>query len=178
MSTPYAPDDAAFARSARILTAALISALPVILVVVTVVIAGVDGAFDFTPLPLVLQVAAGLGIHLVLQQIGYRASPISRSTEPQQAASRARGQWQTSTMLRFALSESVAILSIAGAFILDGGFFILLGGVAISLVLMVLHVWPSARVVDQVARPLEADGARTGLREAFGHGQQGPVQRL
>lgn len=181
MSSPYAPGDAAdatFARTARVLVASLMGALPVILVVVTVVLMGVDGAFDFDPLPLVVQVAVGVGVHFMLEQIGYRASPISPSTEPGQAARRAQEQWRTSTMLRFAISEAVAIISLAGAFVLDGGFFILLGGVAVSLTLMVLHVWPSARVIDKVAGPLEADGARTGLRESFGHSQPGPIQRL
>ena len=79
---------------------------------------------------------------------------------------------------RFVISEAVAIISLAGAFVLDGGFFVLLGGVAVSLTLMVLHVWPSARVIDKVASPLEADGARIGLRESFGHSQPGPIQRL
>lgn len=178
MNTPYVADGAAFARTARVLTGALMGALLVILVVVTLVLAGVDGAFEFDPLPLAVQVAAGVAIHFLLDQIGYRTTPLSPSTEPERAATQAREQWRTSTILRFALSESIAIFSVAGAFVLDGGFYVLLGGVAVSLVLMVLHVWPSARVIDKIAQPLEANGARTGLRESFGHVQHGPIQRL
>jgi hypothetical protein len=49
------------------------------------------------------------------------------------------------------------------------------------VLLLAVHVWPSLRTVDRVVAGLEADGARTGLREVLGFGggaQDGPVTRL
>ena len=60
----------------------------------------------------------------------------------------------------------------------DGDLLTYLGGAVVSLVLMAVHVWPWARPVGKVADALEADGRRSGLREAFGLSPAGPIQRL
>jgi hypothetical protein len=72
-------------------------------------------------------------------------------------------------ILRFAVSEFIAIASIAAAFVLpDGDILTYLGGAVVSLVLMGVHVWPWARPVGKTADALEASGRASGLREAFG----------
>jgi hypothetical protein len=82
-------------------------------------------------------------------------------------------------IMRFAIAEFVAIASVAAAFVLpDGSILTYLGGAVVSLVLMVVHVWPGARPVGKVADALEAGGRRSGLREAFGLSAPGPIQRL
>lgn len=82
-------------------------------------------------------------------------------------------------ILRFAISEFVAIASIAAAFVLpDGDVLVHVGGALVSLVLMVVHVWPWARPVGKTADALEAGGRRSGLREAFGVSSSGPIQQL
>ena len=180
-SQPVHADNLVWARTVRTLAGALMGALLMILVVVTMVLSSTDGAFDFNPVPLGIQVVAGLGAHFLLEQIGYRVPALDLSdSAPSDATSsgRARTSWQSAMLLRFAVCESIAILSIAAAFILEGGFFILLGGVVVSLALMAVHVWPQRRSVDRVATALEAGGARSGLRETFGYSADGPIQRL
>jgi hypothetical protein len=90
-------------------------------------------------------------------------------------------RWQSSMVQRFALAESIAIVSVALCFVVpEGGYVLLLLGCATSLVLMAVHVFPWKRPVGKVADALERDGARSGLREVFGQGggPGGAVQEL
>lgn len=174
MSTP-APA-ATFAQSARILAGSLMSAL---------VFIGLALFFVLPPtgtvpvVALLVQLAAGVAVHLALDAIGYRVPPIAPGSTEEGAAAEARQRWQATMILRFALAEVIAILSVAAAFVLpDGDVVVYLGGAAVSLVLIAVHVWPGARPVGKVASALEAQGARSGLREAFGFSPEGPIQRL
>ncbi|MBC2934779.1 hypothetical protein [Nocardioides sp. zg-1228] len=177
MSTPL-PDPASFARSTRVLAATLMGGLVVVGVVLAVVLpAPVWGGEALVVLA--VQVVAGVAAHLVLETIGYRTPALSTDLTDADAAARARTRWQSSMILRFAISESIAIVSIAAAFVLaDGSILTYLGGAAVSLALMLVHVWPSARPVGKVAEALEADGRRSGLRESFGLSSSGAIQRL
>lgn len=129
----------------------------------------------------IAQVVAGIGVHTVLEAIGYHMDPLDPSLTGDDAAAQARASWQSSMIVRFALSESIAILSLALAFVLpEGGFLIYAGGALVALVLMVVHVWPWARPVGKLADQLESAGQASGLREAFGvvAASSGPIQRL
>ncbi len=148
------------------------------LVAIGVVMVFVLGT-DSTPptwVPLV-QVGAGLAIHLVVETVGYRLPPLDPSMDDDAAASAARLRWQSSMMLRFALSEVLAIGSLAAAFVIDGGVWTYVGGALVSLALMAVHVWPGARSVTRTAEALEAGGQPSHLRETFGLPAAGPIQQ-
>lgn len=165
-----------FAASHRILVSALMGALVFIGVALFFVL-----PVDETPPVwfLAALLAAGVGLHVVLEGIGYRTPPLDPSLDDATAATQATTRYQAGTILRFALCEAVAIASIALAFVLPvGGWFVYAAGAVVSLVLMAVHVWPSARPVGKYADALEAGGQRSGLREAFGLSAPGPIQRL
>ena len=130
------------------------------------------GQEDMSSPPLVVvlvQLAAGVGIHLLLEAVGYRPQPLAPSVSDEDAEVLVRMRWQSAMLLRFALAETVAIASVAVAFVVEeGGFLTYVVGAAVSLALMALHVWPGARPVGRMADALERDGRRSGLREAFG----------
>lgn len=171
---------ATMAMSNRVFAGSLMSAL---------VFIGIAMFFVFfhpTELPpywvFLAQLLAGVAVHGACESIGYQAQPLATSTTEESAATAATAAWRQGQIIRFALCEAIAIFSLAGAFILErGGFLTYLGGAVVSLVLMMLHVWPGARPVGKVADALEANGRRSGLREAFGHAPAagaGPIQRL
>lgn len=154
-----------FALSARILAGSLIGALVFIGIALVTVL-----PTDETPPVWVFgaQLAAGVAVHVVLEAIGYRPQPLDPSMGDDEAAAAGRVRWQSSMVLRFALSEFVALASIAAAFVLDpGGFSVYAVGALVSLVLMVVHVWPWSRPVGRTADALESAGRPSYLREAF-----------
>ena len=165
MSSPQ-PLGAPFAVSSRILAASLMGALVVLGVALSVVLPP-EGSFSIVVL--LAQVVAGVLVHGLLDAIGYRMPALPVDASDDAAEAEARTRWQSGMMLRFAISEFVAIASVAGAFVLpDGDILVYVGGALVSLVLMAVHVWPWARPVGRTADALEAGGRRSGLREAFG----------
>ena len=53
----------------------------------------------------------------------------------------------------------VAIVAIAASFVVSsGGYVLVLGGCAVTLALVAVHVWPWRRPVDRTATALERDG--------------------
>ena len=169
MSTPT-DRGADWAASTRVLAATLMSALVLIGTSLWFVL-GQDDMSSPPVLVLAGLLALGVAVHLTVEAVGYRAEPLSASLSDAEVENQTRTRWQATMILRFALAESVAIVSIAVAFVVsEGGFLTYVVGAAISLALMVLHVWPGARPVGKVADALERDGRRSGLREAFGVG--------
>lgn len=159
-----------FALSTRMLAATLMGALVFIGIALFFVLGTQDDGLAAPSLlvPLV-QVAAAVAVHVVLEAVGYRADPLDPSLPEDDAARKAREVWQTGMILRFALSEFIAIASIAAAFIVaEGGYVTYLFGAIVSLALMFLHVWPGARPVGKVAAALEERGQSSHLRETFG----------
>ena len=125
------------------------------------------------------QLAAGVAVHVMVEAIGYRPAALDPSLDEEAAVAQGMVRYQGAMILRFALIEAIAIVSIALAFVLpEGGFLTFAGGAVVSLVLMAIHVWPWARPVGRSAAALEAAGRRSGLREQFGHASSGPIQRL
>lgn len=173
------PPSASFAMSQRSLVGSLMSGLVLVAFAIYFVFVGQGDVWASPPLYVpVAQLVAGLTAHFLMETVGYRVAALDRSLSEEDAATRARQAWQTTMILRFALSELVAIASLAAAFVVtDGGYLTYLGGMLVSLVLMGVHVWPSARPVDRIAAALEQGGRSSHLRETFGLDSSGPVQR-
>ena len=136
--------------------------------------------FHSPPLWLVgAQVVAALMIHLLVEAIGYRAPAIHPEADPATAGTEAVRAFTAGTVLRVALCESIALASVAAAFLVDtGGYLGFLTGAAISLVLMAVHAWPGAGPVEKTVISLEREGGRSHLRERLGLGGGGPIQEL
>ena len=127
-----------------------------------------------TPLwPFVVILVLGAIVAVAIAVVGYRTPAQSSSYDEAASPSRSIAVFQQLMFLRFALAESVAIVSIALAFaITPPTFTIYLLGAAISFVLMLVHVWPSRRLVDKVQSVLDRDGGRSDLSAAlFGNAQ-------
>jgi hypothetical protein len=123
------------------------------------------------------QLGAGVAVHLMVETIGYRPAALDPSLDEDAAVAQGMVRYQGAMILRFALIEAIAIVSIALAFVLpEGGFLTFVGGAVVSFVLMAVHVWPWARPVGRSADALEARGRRSGLRESFGHSPDGPIR--
>lgn len=160
-------------QSTTMLALSLMGALVIIPVAVFFVVGGEDGALHAPATVLLVAVpAAGVAVHVLLEAIGYRVQPIAPGTPEDDARSQAVARWQASMVQRFALSEAIAIVSLALCFVVDqGGYVLLLLGCATSLALMAVHVFPWSRPVGRVADALDRDGAHSGLREVFGTGR-------
>lgn len=170
MSPDPHPAPADPARTFRTLVLALVGA--VLAVTVAVVLAvPVDGT---SPDPEVVGAALAivLAAAVVARAIGFRVPVLPASGTPQahdDVRREALGRFQTSTILRFAVTEAGIIVVLALTFVMDEGPWPMLVAAPVGAVLMYLNCWPSRTNVDRVATALEADGARSGLRETFGH---------
>lgn len=155
-------------RTTQILTLSFMS----IVVGLGVVVALSVPEADLTLPPILViagQVVAGIVMFLVISMIGFNTGPIALGTEPEQAKREALGKHQTSILLRLALSEAIALGSIAVAFILtEGQLLAYVIGAVISLALMAWFAYPSARNIRRVESALDASGVRSGLAETFG----------
>ncbi|WP_110183035.1 hypothetical protein [Nocardioides solisilvae] len=165
---------ASYAQTYRILTGSLLGA-PVLIGLVLLFVGGTDPGEEgswltATPDPLFagVLVVGGAALFALLPVMGYRLQPLEPGTEPEAARRAAQGRFQAASMLRFALAEAPVLVGIALAFV-DGTYLLFLLGAVIGLALMVLHVWPSRRVVERSAEPLEARGVDSGLRAEFGY---------
>jgi hypothetical protein len=124
-------------------------------------------------------VVAALLVHLVVESIGYRTPAIHPETGEAQAGVEAGQAFTAGTVRRLAMSESIALASVAAAFLVDtGGYFAFLTGAVISLALMLVHAWPGTGPIDKSVLSLERDGGRSHLRERLGLGEVGPIQEL
>jgi len=167
------------AQQHRVLAGSLAGGVLVLAVAMWFVLGSADDALAAPPLALLVALpVVGVVVHVVLDVIGYRPAPLDPALRADEAAREAMVRYQTGTVLRFAVSESVAIVAIAASFVVSsGGYLLVLGGCAVTLVLVAVHVWPWRRPVDRTATALERDGARSGLRETFGVGASGGVIR-
>ena len=127
----------------------------------------------------VLLLMLGAGAYFVIETVGYRVKAVDPNLTEAAAREEGMKQFQSSLMRRLALAESIAIIGILLAFIAKT-VIIYDVGASISILLLMIHVWPSERSVDRVVTSLERAGARTGLREMLGFGctQDGRVTDL
>ena len=113
-------------------------------------------------------VAAGIVVHLGLDMFGYRSAPLDPALSDDRATKVAMERYRAGTIVRSALCESIAVASVALAFVLpEGGFTVYAVGAGVAVALMGVHVWPWTRPVDRAARSLEARGKASGLRETL-----------
>jgi hypothetical protein len=169
-------------QSTTMLSLSLMGALVIIPVALWFVVGTEEEATQAPATVLLIAIpAAGVVMHVLLEAIGYRVQPIPPGTSGDDARGQAVMRWQSSMIQRFALAESIAIVSIALCFVVpEGGYVLLLVGCVTSLVLMAVHVFPWSRPVGKVADALERDGVHSGLREVFGRdgGQGGAIREL
>lgn len=141
-----------------------------------------ETAYDVPPAWLLgAQVVAALAIHLLLTAVGYRTPAIAPGTPPDQAATRSAAAFSSTTILRMVLSESIAIVSVAAAFIVTQGEYVAyLTGALLALALLAFHAFPRERTISKVQASLEREGGTSFLREKLGAPAQqtGPIQRL
>jgi hypothetical protein len=158
---------ASFRHTLRILCGALLGSQIVMLLAVSAALGAT--AFDEPPLwALVVVVIVGAAEAVVLSVFGYRVPAIAPGMPDDERRSAVVRAVQSSTVLRFAIAEAVAIISVALAFVVgDGGAVVCTIGVAISLTLSALHVWPSERVVARIREGLERDGGVSHLDEVL-----------
>ena len=116
------------------------------------------------PVSVLLLLALGAAVYFVIETVGYRVKPIAAQLGPEQARHEGMRQFQSTLIRRLALAESVALIGILLAFVAKT-VLVYDVGASVSILLLLVHVWPSQRTVDRVVTGLERDGARTGLRE-------------
>lgn len=152
----------------RILVGAVLGGL-VMFGVVALLAVGADG---YPP----TWAAAGLGAlavvaHLTVEAVGYRVPAVAAGTPPEDAAAAGLAAYRSTLVLRLALCEAVAIISLVGTFVLEPqtAMTYLVGG-TFSVALLAWHVWPSERTTRRLEQQLDRDGGRSGLADALtGH---------
>ena len=168
-------------RQIQVLAGAMMSSLVLLAVVVAFALPG-DDRFAAPPMWLLAaQFGAGAGLFVLIEKVGYRTVALDPETDQQSATTQAFAAFQSGTIVRFALSEVVALGSLATAFVIDdGGVTGYATGAVVSLALMGYHAWPWSRPVDRTVAILERDGGRSHLREGLGlpHKLGGAVQEL
>lgn len=153
-------------RQLRIMVGALIAAPLFILVAMWFVLG--HTLTDPTPWPFVIAVVAiGLIGELVLRTYGYRTVVLPRCLSPEETLARSRLSYQAALFRRMSIAELPLLIALALSFVTYGGFYLVLFGAAVTLNLLVVHVWPTQRSVDRTAASLELNGANSRLREAL-----------
>jgi hypothetical protein len=123
---------------------------------------------DPTPWPFVIAVVAiGLVGGAVLRTYGYRTVVLPRGLSAEETLARSRLSYQAALFRRMSVAELPLLIALALSFVTYGGFYLVLFGAAMTLNLLVVHVWPTQRSVDRTAASLELDGADSRLREAL-----------
>ncbi|NGN94828.1 hypothetical protein G5C66_19065 [Nocardioides sp. KC13] len=155
-------------RSVQMLALAFMSMIVVLGLVVYLSVPDADLALPSTYV-IGGQVVAGVVIALILSAIGFRVAPVTPGTDPEKAKGEALQKHQMSMILRLVLSEVVALVSLALAFVFTEGQVMtyVIGG-AISLALMAFFAYPSAGNIRRVEASLDSAGAQSRLAEAFG----------
>lgn len=103
-----------------------------------VVVYSIDKNGDLPP-SWVLWTLGGLAVcsHLLCQTVGFNLKPVPTGTPPAKAMVMAGAAFQASTLLRFALSEAVAIVALALSFaVLPASWMTYLIGAVLTLILI------------------------------------------
>lgn len=138
--------------------AAMAGAIPLITVALWFVLA-VDGLGEFpaTWAPLAV-LAAAVGAYSFCELAGFRTPPLEHSGRPAtEVEAEAWRRFTSSTFVRFAICESVFLVSVALAFVVQS-FWVVLVGAVLALPLFFWEVWPGQRNQQRFAASLEARG--------------------
>ncbi|MEO6143587.1 MAG: hypothetical protein ABIP19_06355 [Dermatophilaceae bacterium] len=106
--------------------------------------------------------------HLLSRSVGFNVKPVPANTPPAEAMDMAVVMFRTSTVLRFVLCESVAIIALVLSFAVPPASWMtyLVGG-TLALVLIGVNVWPSTAVISRAQQQLDRDGGQSFLRDAL-----------
>jgi hypothetical protein len=136
---------------------------------IRVVVKGSGEAMAPSAVALVVLAVSAVGAFAIAESVGYSVRPLDPATGPEDWARTARWRWFERLGVRIIASSAVAIVAFALAFVsADGGGVLLPLGIGATCVLLAVEGLPTRRAVERIASGLEADGARSGLREAFG----------
>lgn len=161
-------------RTFRVLAAALMGALVVIGVALSFTVGSHtdrNGNPVHTHAPGVWMyaviVALGVVAAVLVQTFGYRIPALQPNMDSSEARATALRVYQQSMLLRFALSESVAIVAIALLFAGRSNtilpYFV---AALIAELLLAYHVWPSESLISRVQQRLDRNGGRSDLANA------------
>lgn len=163
-------------RAFRVLAAALMGALVFIGVALSFTVGGHQTDRNGNPVHThapgvsmyAIIVALGVLAAVLVQTFGYRIPALAPNLDSSAARATALRAYQRSMLLRFALSESVAIVAIALLFA-DRSNTILpyLVAALIAELLLAYHVWPSAGLISRVQQRLDRNGGRSDLTNAM-----------
>ncbi len=162
------PNTAQYANTYRVMSLMMSSFVVVVAGVATFALTSPEVLPDQPLLLLVPPVVAAV-LHLLVETIGYRTPALAPDATSDARLRAAQGGWQTVSILRLALTESLALLGLAAAFVIsDGGVSILWVSAVLSLALMLFHGYPWSRPVLKVTAAQEANGVVSPLPEIFG----------
>jgi hypothetical protein len=164
MTTSPAPV-AAPIRSIRVLVGTLAGGLVMFGIVLYSALPG----GDYPPL-WVPWVLGGLAVlsHLLSRTFGFSLKPVPAGTLPTEAMATALAAFRASLILRFALSEVVAIFALVLSFVVSPQTWMtyLIGGV-LALLLLAVNVWPSPAVISKAQQQLDREGGQSFLSDAL-----------
>lgn len=166
MSTPAAGQ--AGLQSLRVTCAAVITTPLVILLALVFLLQ--DSSTGSPPAwALAVPVVQAAVVALVVSTVGYRTVAIAPGTREEEARRTSLSAFTATTLVRLVLPESVAIVAVALAFVVEeGGLLVYVVGMVLGMVLMIWFGWPGERSITRVQESLEREGARSHLREALG----------
>lgn len=149
--------------SLRITSTALVTAPLVILLAVSFVLPSDEGGFAPAWAWAGLAVAA-VAAGGIVSTVGFRTPAIAPGTTEEEARRASTAALTSTTILRCALTEAVAIVGLALAFVVpEGGLMLYVVAAVVSVVLSILLSWPSERIVDKVRASLEREGGTSYL---------------
>ena len=111
---------------------------------------------------LALPFVVGVGDFVLVQNVGATVRPLPATTDPRAAHRMAISVLRSVVFLRLGLADAPAMVGLVASFA-TGSVVPLAIGVAFSIPLLLLFVYPSASVVDGVRQRLEAAGTPSGL---------------
>lgn len=115
-------------------------------------------------------VIVGLGVAAagMVQAVGYRLPALSPGLDEMEARKTGLQAYQRTMTLRFAISESVAIVAIVLTFAQNSDSVLpYVLAAAISMALLAYHVWPSDSLIERVQTRLDRDGGHSRLADAM-----------
>lgn len=167
MAEKQEADPRSFATTYRVLATTMTVAVVAIGLAGTFAVSKIAAPLD-RPWLVVLPAGGALLLHLVIERFGYSASPLDHSDDAERRMRRSQMAWQSTSILRLAVAESLGIIGLALAFVSSAGQLVLLWGcVILSALLMILHGQPWRRPVQRLTAALERNGASSPLPEIF-----------
>ena len=166
MTSP--PNPAAAAQPLRLVVLSFVGAMVIVAILTPFVVPPAQ-----EPLPawvLLACLAPVLLGTLLARSLGFRTAALPPQASGPEVTQTALVRFQTSTFVRLAMTDVPFPVVFALCFVMPYGPWPALFTFLPALVSLVLLAWPSRSTVSRFADALEANGARSGLREAFGQG--------